>query len=78
MVGRRDVDGKSQIILTAVIFCGAISCVDFAASASGSSGKGRVIEFGWDMPSIGWLCDNVAWDLWCMRAVTGHKTARCC
>ncbi|MHC4337505.1 MAG: LamG-like jellyroll fold domain-containing protein [Planctomycetota bacterium] len=51
---------KCQIILAAIIFGGVVSFVDFAAFASEPSGKGRVIEFGWDTPTIPWLCDNAA------------------
>ncbi|MHC4575713.1 MAG: hypothetical protein ACYS76_16600, partial [Planctomycetota bacterium] len=38
---------------------GIVNFIDFAAFAAQLRGKGRVIEFGWDMPTIPWLHDNV-------------------
>jgi len=58
--GKSQLNGKCQIVLAAIIFGCVVSFVDFAAFASEASGKGRVIEFGWDTPTIGWLCENVA------------------
>jgi len=43
-------------ILTAVI--GGVICL--TAFAPEARGKGRVIEFGWDTPTIPWLCENAA------------------
>jgi len=60
LYGKSQLNGKCQIILAAIIFVGVVSFVDFAAFASEPSGKGRVIEFGWDTPTIPWLCENAA------------------
>jgi len=60
LYGKCQLNGKCQIILAAIIFGGAVSFLDFTAFASEPSGKGLVIEFGWDTPTIPWLCDNVA------------------
>jgi hypothetical protein len=53
--GKPQLNRKYQILLAAIILCGAVGSFDFASEASG---KGRVIEFGWDTPSIPWLCEN--------------------
>ncbi|MHC4625007.1 MAG: hypothetical protein ACYS4W_14015, partial [Planctomycetota bacterium] len=37
-----------------------VGSANFATSASEPPGKGRVIEFGWDIPTIPWLCENAA------------------
>ncbi len=34
--------------------------VNFSIFATEARGRGRVIEFGWDMPTIPWLCENAA------------------
>ncbi|MHC4647692.1 MAG: hypothetical protein ACYTBJ_19675, partial [Planctomycetota bacterium] len=51
---------KYQIIPAAVILAAVVGFVDFAAFVSEASAKGRVIEFGWDTPTIPWLCENAA------------------
>ena len=43
-------------VLAAVI--GVVICL--TAFSQQARGKGRVIEFGWDMPTIPWLCENAA------------------
>ncbi|MHC4335355.1 MAG: hypothetical protein ACYSUV_16630, partial [Planctomycetota bacterium] len=48
---------KCQVFLAAVIFGGVIGFVTFATEAHG---RGLVIEFGWDTPTIPWLCENAA------------------
>ncbi|MHC4423220.1 MAG: hypothetical protein ACYSWR_00920 [Planctomycetota bacterium] len=60
LYGKSQLNGKCPIILAAIIFGGVVGFLDFAAFASEGSGEGRVIEFGWDTPTIPWLCDNVA------------------
>ncbi|HUW18041.1 MAG TPA: SUMF1/EgtB/PvdO family nonheme iron enzyme [Sedimentisphaerales bacterium] len=55
-VGLAGGDGYNQADLNKD---GIVNFVDFAAFAAQSGGKGRVIEFGWDMPTIPWLHDNV-------------------
>jgi len=60
LYGKSKLNHNCQIIVAAVIFGGVVSFVDFAALASEPSGRGRVIEFGWDTPTIPWLCDNAA------------------
>jgi|GEM_PF-6871070 len=60
LYGKSQLNGKCQIILAAVIFGGVVGSVNFAALASEPSGRGRVIEFGWDTPTIPWLCENAA------------------
>ncbi len=49
-------DGYNEADLTKD---GVVNFTDFATFAAQPCGKGRVIEFGWDMPTIPWLHDNV-------------------
>ncbi|MHC4674881.1 MAG: hypothetical protein ACYTBZ_20545, partial [Planctomycetota bacterium] len=57
LYGESQLNGKCQIIVAAVIIGGVVG---FAAFAPKAWGKGRVIEFGWDTPTIPWLCENAA------------------
>jgi hypothetical protein len=49
--------GKYRIFLAAIVLGGVIG---FATFATDAEGRGRVIEFGWDTPTIPWLCENAA------------------
>ena len=53
-------NGKRRIILACIILVGVVSFADLADFVTEASGRGLVIEFGWDTPSIPWLCENAA------------------
>ncbi|MHC4478852.1 MAG: hypothetical protein ACYTEL_24745 [Planctomycetota bacterium] len=57
IVGRCEIDGKCQIVLAAIILGGVVAFAEFAPEARA---RGLAIEFGWDTPSIPWLCENAA------------------